>query len=123
MHSKAHSPNRLFDMHGSMGNVAATILLMLLFLLFLFLFLTLAAPQLQAQNATPATARQAVNMPQFAARLARNASRTPHGYRPQASYKNHPGTRTDGLLPTDDIVYDNGPINGTTDAWTINFGF
>ena len=22
-----------------------------------------------------------------------------------------------------DTVYDNGPINGTTDAWTINFGF
>ena len=22
-----------------------------------------------------------------------------------------------------DIAYDNGPINGTTDAWTINFGF
>jgi hypothetical protein len=21
------------------------------------------------------------------------------------------------------VVYDNGPINGTTDAWTINFGF
>jgi hypothetical protein len=104
-----------------MGNVAVTILLMLLFLL--FLFLTLAAPQLQAQNTTPATARQAVDMPQFAARLARNASRMPHGDRPQASYKNHSGTRPDGLLPTDDVVYSNGPINGTTDAWTINFGF
>ena len=22
-----------------------------------------------------------------------------------------------------DTVYDNGPINGNTDAWTINFGF
>jgi len=22
-----------------------------------------------------------------------------------------------------DTIYDNGPINGTTDAWTINFGF
>ena len=21
------------------------------------------------------------------------------------------------------VVYDNGPINGNTDAWTINFGF
>lgn len=21
------------------------------------------------------------------------------------------------------IVYENGPINGNTDAWTINFGF
>src|SRR5271167_4252891 len=21
------------------------------------------------------------------------------------------------------VLYDNGPINGTTDAWTINFGF
>src|ERR1039457_756823 len=23
----------------------------------------------------------------------------------------------------DTILYSNGPINGTTDAWTINFGF
>src|SRR5215467_3950282 len=22
-----------------------------------------------------------------------------------------------------DVVYENGPINGTVDAWTINFGF
>ncbi len=21
------------------------------------------------------------------------------------------------------VLYDNGPINGTTDAWTINFGY
>jgi hypothetical protein len=24
---------------------------------------------------------------------------------------------------TADILYDNGPYNGTTDAWQINFGF
>jgi uncharacterized repeat protein (TIGR03803 family) len=27
------------------------------------------------------------------------------------------------LLPQDQVLYENGPANGTTDAWTINFGF
>ena len=30
---------------------------------------------------------------------------------------------TDAALPQYGVIYDNGPYNGTTDAWTINFGF
>jgi len=28
-----------------------------------------------------------------------------------------------GVSASAQVLYDNGPINGTTDAWTINFGF
>jgi len=27
------------------------------------------------------------------------------------------------VSPQDQVIYENGPINGTTDAWTINFGY
>jgi len=71
-----------------------------------------------AQSSVPPTAVQAAKMPEFARRLA-------HPAKPQASRKapalaaarNHRG-------PLDDNdIYDNGPTNGNTDAWTINFGF
>jgi uncharacterized repeat protein (TIGR03803 family) len=66
-----------------------------------------------AQNPVPPTAVQAAKMPQFASRLA-------HPGKPRASRKplarNHRG-------PQDSEVYDNGPTNGNTDAWTINFGY
>ena len=70
-----------------------------------------------AQNSVPPTAVQAAKMPQFASRL-------------------HPGRRV--MLPKSQVlarsakrrgpldsndIYDNGPINGNTNAWTINFGF
>ena len=36
----------------------------------------------------------------------------------------NPGLPTHGLLPAAaPWAYDNGPINGTTDAWEINFGY
>ena len=61
-----------------------------------------------AQNSVPATAREAAKMPQFASRLARPATpRTPR----------HPSPGFNG------IAYDNGPVNGQIDAWTLNFGY
>ena len=29
-----------------------------------------------------------------------------------------------GVIPASaQVLYDNGPLNGSTDAWTINFGY
>ncbi|MGA2904423.1 MAG: choice-of-anchor tandem repeat GloVer-containing protein [Candidatus Korobacteraceae bacterium] len=71
-----------------------------------------------AQNSVPPTAVQAAKMPQFASRLA-------HSAKQPASYNSSVLARARAyfrpLQPND--IYDNGPINGTTDAWTINFGF
>ena len=88
----------------------------------ILLTLCLAAP---AQNSVPPTARQAMTIPQYAAKLARGASRVPHSAQPTASYKPpNPRTRAErDWLPQQNEIYDNGPINGTTDAWTINYGF
>jgi uncharacterized repeat protein (TIGR03803 family) len=72
-------------------------------------FLVTITCVLQAQNPMPATARQAAALPQFAPRLAR-----------KTSYRTSPQAQP--LLP-DDVLYDNGPVNGTVDAWTINFGY
>jgi uncharacterized repeat protein (TIGR03803 family) len=74
----------------------------------------LAVPVL-AQSAVPPTARQAAADPAFASRLARQVPA-------------HPATKSGALIrtrkasPQDQIVYDNGPYNGTIEAWTINFG-
>jgi len=71
-----------------------------------------------AQNSVPPTAVQAAKMPQFAARLAHPAKRlAPTNSSALARAKMHRGP-----LDSNDI-YDNGPFNGNTDAWTINFGF
>ena len=72
-----------------------------------------------AQNAVPPTAREAAALPAFASRLARHAP-------PQAAGK--PRTPASGRArppsPQDSVVaYENGPVNGTTDAWVINFGY
>jgi len=71
-----------------------------------------------AQNSVPPTAVQAAKMPEFASRLA-------HPVKPQASRKVPPlASARNHLSPLQgNDIYDNGPINGNTDAWTINFGF
>jgi hypothetical protein len=71
-----------------------------------------------AQNTVPPTAVQAAKMPEFASRLAHAAKRVPP---PKSSAI----ARAKGYFRPlqDNDIYDNGPINGTTDAWTINFGF
>ena len=71
-----------------------------------------------AQNSVPPTAVQAAKMPEFASRLA-------HAAKAHAAPKSSVLARTKGYfhpLQSNDL-YDNGPTNGTTDAWTINFGF
>ena len=101
------------------------LLLAMLALIFFFLYAALTAQAAQAQASVPRTAREAARMPQFAARLraGQNASRGAQSYHLQSAYRNPLRSRQGGALPTDDIVYTNGPINGTTDAWNINFGF
>jgi uncharacterized repeat protein (TIGR03803 family) len=82
-------------------------------------FITLVAVlPAYAQNAVPPTARQAAVMPAFGHRLAPSA--TPlvgRGSPVSARGSAHRGS------PFDLIVYENGPVNGQVDAWTINFGF
>jgi uncharacterized repeat protein (TIGR03803 family) len=70
------------------------------------------------QNSVPPTAVQAAKMPQYASRLAHPAKRL---LPPETSAMRRAKARR-GPLDNSDI-YDNGPINGNTDAWTINFGF
>jgi uncharacterized repeat protein (TIGR03803 family) len=66
-----------------------------------------------AQNSVPPTAAQAAKMPQWSRRLIPPGNRPPS---PQnRALRNSPGSG--------EPVYENGPINGNTDAWTINFGF
>ena len=81
--------------------------------------LTSATLPLPAQNSVPPTAAQAAKMPQFASRLAHPASRPTSPQKPtlppQGSRKSPGGGGNE--------LYDNGPINGNVDAWTINFGF
>ena len=70
------------------------------------------------QNSVPPTAVQAAKMPQYASRLAHPLKRV----LPPASSALQRAKARRGPLDSSDI-YDNGPINGNTDAWTINFGF
>src|SRR5271167_5140793 len=92
------------------------------------LLVLLAAVPAWAQNPVPPTAREAAAMPEFAAKL--------HPATRPATNKPRAAARTRGTLgrrqssscssrpsPQDFGYYDNGPINGTTDACTINFGF
>jgi uncharacterized repeat protein (TIGR03803 family) len=108
-------------------NASIALLLALLALIFFFLYVALTAQAAQGQTAVPRTARQAATMPKFAAKLraaaAQNGSKIEHRYHLQGGYRNPLRSRQGGSLPTDDVVYTNGPINGTTDAWTINLGF
>ncbi|MGA7462668.1 MAG: choice-of-anchor tandem repeat GloVer-containing protein [Candidatus Korobacteraceae bacterium] len=82
------------------------------------LLITSAALPMPAQNSVPPTAVHAARMPQFASGLAHPAhqptSLPKPVLAPQAS-RSRP--------PQDNDIYDNGPINGNTDAWTINSGF
>jgi len=92
---------------------------------------SIAAAQNSAQNVVPPTAVQAAKMPQYASRLAHRsgvqASTKAPRVRLGSCSQKLPGTRnrTFGNLKPDQFEwsYDNGPANGNTDAWTINFGF
>jgi uncharacterized repeat protein (TIGR03803 family) len=82
------------------------------------LVIAAAAIPALAQNSVPPTAVQAAKMPQYASRLAHPSKRV----LPPKSQVFARATKHRGPLQAGDI-YDNGPINGNTDAWTINFGF
>ena len=77
-----------------------------------------AALPMPAQTPVPSTAVQAARMPQFASRLAHAAggpaSRPNAGLARKASRSGPPQRET---------IYDNGPVNGTIDAWSISFGY
>jgi hypothetical protein len=83
------------------------------------LLITSAALPMPAQNSVPPTAVQAARMPQFAKRLAHPAARP--ACRPSQRQRAQGLVRSPGQ--GGGTVYENGPINGNTDAWTINFGF
>ena len=123
-HTGGRFRNVMFGSTLHPENAAVAILVMLLFLIFLLLFMTFTAQPAQgqnsslAQNAVPPTARQATTMPQFASRLARHV--TPEG---AGKRRASTGACSGKSLPQDGIIYSNGPVNGTTDAWTINFGY
>ncbi|MGC2111319.1 MAG: choice-of-anchor tandem repeat GloVer-containing protein [Candidatus Korobacteraceae bacterium] len=81
-------------------------------------FIALAIASVWGQSAVPPTARQAATMPQFASRLA------PPSVRPAAGKSPLPVlSRAGAFLPQDQVVYENGPVNGQVDAWTLNSGF
>jgi uncharacterized repeat protein (TIGR03803 family) len=82
------------------------------------LLITSAALPMPAQNTVPPTAVQAAKMPQFAQRLAHPAAQP-------ASRPNPALARQASRIgpPQGGDIYANGPINGNTDAWAINFGF
>ncbi len=108
MHRKEQFQDLLFRtiLHAAMVTLVMAIVLVL------------AVVPAWAQNAVPPTAREAAAMPAFASRLARHVTPEAAG-KPRASA---PGSKH-GVSPLDSWTYEDGPINGTTDAWTINFGY
>ena len=81
------------------------------------LLMTCSVLPMYAQKPVPPTEVQAAKMPQFASKLA-------HPSRPALPPKALPVRHLSRRGPgQDQTIYDNGPINGNTDAWTINFGF
>ena len=91
------------------------------------LMLLLGAVPAWTQNPVPPTARGAATLPTYAGKLhpvtrpAVNKPRTAGGglgNRQSLSSSKRPPRADDP-----NVIYDNGPVNGTTDAWTINFGY
>ncbi|MGC2111241.1 MAG: choice-of-anchor tandem repeat GloVer-containing protein, partial [Candidatus Korobacteraceae bacterium] len=80
----------------------------------------LAQSPVPSPGSVPPTARQAATIPAVASRLSRpGASRGPASkHSSMQCSQMRPGSPQD-----DQIVYENGPVNGQVDAWTLNFGF
>jgi uncharacterized repeat protein (TIGR03803 family) len=83
------------------------------------LLITSVALPMSAQNSVPPSASQAARMPEFAKRLAHPATQRMPAKSP-VSILSDRGRR---LPPVNGVAYDNGPVNGQVDAWTIGFGF
>jgi hypothetical protein len=81
------------------------------------LLVLLAAVPAWTQNPVPPTAREAAASPAFAAKL--HPSTPPVTNKPQGAAH----VRSGRTLPQGGVVYENGPVNGTTNAWAINFGY
>ncbi len=77
------------------------------------LWITWVASPTIGQTTVPSSATQAAKMPQYSSRLSR----------PPSQQKSSIGRQGSPIQPPDGPVWDNGPINGTVDAFTINFGF
>ena len=97
MHRKGHVSRSRF--HAiSLAAIAASMMAMVMV-------------RASAQNSVPPTATQAARVPEFASRLATPAQ-------PALS-----PLRRHRASSEDNVVYENGPVNGSTDAFPINFGF
>ena len=133
MQSHSHQHHSLFGANWSAENIALAILVPLLFIIFLFLFMTLIAPPAQGQILSPANAQQAAPPPVAGTPARWNgtvspsiSSRLQPGGRPMASYRSRKDALAHnrrGWLPDDNVIYENGPIDGNTLGWVINFGF
>src|SRR5271165_2563939 len=88
-------------------NCVASLLLLVLF----------SAAGASAQTGTPQTPRPASSVGPTAPRPLPPAWRRPVGARPATPIRKNPRLAPDGVL------YENGPVNGTGNAWTINSGF
>jgi len=85
------------------------------------LALAMAVVPSLAQNAVPPTARQAAASPAYASKL--HPATAPAASKRRASPRAPARRGACGASPQDNVIYDNGPVNGTVDAWTINFGY
>ncbi len=99
-------------MHSQAQNLISLFRAIVLAAVTAFLITSATLP-MPAQNSVPSTAVQAARTPQFAKRLA------PPAGSPNPAHVRR-GSRSGQLLGSD--IYDNGPINGATDAWGINSG-
>jgi uncharacterized repeat protein (TIGR03803 family) len=81
------------------------------------LLVLLAVVATRAQNPIPPTAREAAASPAFASKL--HPATRPAMRKPRVALSSRAGRPS----PQDGVNYENGPVNGTTDAWTINYGY
>ena len=85
--------------------------------------ISMCAAQNNVAQKVPANARTAASMPRYAAKLAGHASMHRQSTSPRRVGMCSLPTGDQRLNPLLDVLYSNGPVNGTNDAWTINFGF
>ncbi len=103
-------------MHGKAA-IRGSVLSPFLTAVVVALFVLLAVISARPQNPVPPTAREAAASPEFAAKL--HPAMRPAMNKPRAAARARAGRAS----PQDLVLYENGPANGTTDAWTINFGY
>jgi hypothetical protein len=84
------------------------------------LFIVSAVVAARPQNPVPPTAREAAGSPAFASKL-HPSTRPPMTKRRASAPACASGAHR--AKPQDSVIYENGPVNGTTDAWTINYGY